>query len=266
MNLPEPPAVFRWSREPWGQALRCVPLESQAQHLFTTRQLQLHAAKGGDVWELVAASVGASANELFRIKQVHGRHVHVVRDGDDTAALLQQRPDADAIISNAAGFVLAVQVADCVPMLIADPRAGAAGAVHAGWRGTAAGIARDAVEAMQRELGSAPGDLTVALGPSIGSCCYHVGEELVEAFHAAGATADQLTRWFSRPADGSLVLDLWQANHDQLVGAGVRPDHIHLSRLCTQTHASVFDSYRAAGPRAGRMIAAIAVPDKRPHV
>ena len=266
MILPVPPAAFRWQREPWGDALRCVPLESQAQHLFTTRQLQLHAAREGEVWDLVAASAGATADRLFRIKQVHGRAVRVVHHGDDTAAGLQQRPEADAIVSNVAGVVLAVQVADCVPMLIADTRVAAAGAVHAGWRGTSVGIAAAAVEAMQREFGSQPHDLTVALGPSIGACCYAVGEELIAAFDAAGATPDQLSHWFSRSSDGSLRLDLWKANHDQLVGAGVPSARIHLARLCTQTHATVFDSYRVAGPRAGRTIAAITVPHKLPHV
>jgi YfiH family protein len=145
-------------------------------------------------------------------------------------------------------------------MLIADRGCGAAGAVHAGWRGTSAGIAATAIETMTQEFGTAASDLVVAIGPSIGACCYEVGDELRDAFRSAGATDDQLARWFWRTATGSLRLDLWTANRDQLVAAGVPADRIHIAGLCTQTHAHLFESYRAAGVAAGRMAALIRVP------
>jgi YfiH family protein len=172
------------------------------------------------------------------------------------------RPEADAVISDVADAVLAVQVADCVPMLMADDRLGVAGAVHAGWRGTCAGIAAAAVGALAREFGSRAGDLQVAVGPSIGACCYEVGGEVLDAFRSAGAGDRDLARWFTRTSTGSLRLDLWTANCDQLVAAGVPREHVHLSRLCTRTHAEVFDSYRAHGAGAGRMVAAIRVPPR----
>jgi polyphenol oxidase len=145
-------------------------------------------------------------------------------------------------------------------MLMIDPRRGAAAAVHAGWRGTCAGIATATIAGLTREFGSAPSDLQVALGPSIGRCCYEVGDELLTAFRVNGAAAADVARWFSRTPEGSLRLDLWSANLDQLVAAGVRREQVHVSGLCTQTHHEVFDSYRVQGPRAGRMIAAIRVP------
>ena len=154
----------------------------------------------------------------------------------------------------------AVQVADCVPVLMADRRTGVAAAVHAGWRGTSAGITRAAVEALAREFSTEPRDLTVAIGPSIGACCYEVGDELLDEFRRDGAGDDELSRWFHRAQNGRLQLDLWTANREQLVRAGVSPDRIFLARLCTQTHAGVFDSYRAAGAAAGRMAALIRVP------
>ena len=113
---------------------------------------------------------------------------------------------------------------------------------------------------MTRELGTDPGDLVVAIGPSIGACCYTVGSELIEAFRSGGATEEQLARWFSRTASGDLRLDLWTVNRDQLLAAGVPADRIFTAGLCTQTNADTFDSYRAAGPNAGRMAAIIAVP------
>jgi len=264
LTLPAVDAVFRWSDETWGAALRCRPLEDVAEHLFTTRQLELRPTADGvpahAAWAQATAAVGGSAERLLRIKQVHGRTVRVVREEtigpDDVAA----RPEADALVSNAAGAVLAVQVADCVPVLMADRRTGVAAAVHAGWRGTSAGITRAAVEALAREFSTEPRDLTVAIGPSIGACCYEVGDELLDEFRRDGAGDDELSRWFHRAQNGRLQLDLWTANREQLVRAGVSPDRIFLARLCTQTHAGVFDSYRAAGAAAGRMAALIRVP------
>jgi YfiH family protein len=261
MHLPAPDPAFRWSRETWGDALRAEPLEAWAQHVFTSKQLQLHP--GGDqtrAWQDVAESVGATPEQLLRIKQVHGRTVRVVRAEDFSADAVTARPEADAIVSNAPRAVLVVQVADCVPMLIVAPRWHVAGAVHAGWRGTVAGIGGATVEVFRREFGAEASDLIVAMGPSIGACCYEVGSEVLDAFRAAGASDAELGRWFSRSSDGALRLDLWQANYDQLVTAGVPATQIHQSRLCTQTHADVFESYRANGTRAGRMAAAIRVP------
>jgi YfiH family protein len=263
MTLPPVSTAYRWRRDTWGDALVCAALAGHAQHVFTTKQLQLHASDTVDAWDLVAASVGTTSDQIFRLKQVHGRTVRVVREPQVTAHERALRPEADAIVSDVSGVVLAVQVADCVPMLMLDPVSGAAAAVHAGWRGTAAGIGRETVSILGRELGVRPESLMVALGPSIGPCCYDVGDELIEAFRLQGATDTELARWFSRPTSGttsSLRLDLWQASRDQLESAGVLSANIFQAGLCTQTHATVFDSYRVAGAGAGRMIAAIKVP------
>jgi YfiH family protein len=262
-DLPTPDPAFRWSAEPWGHALVCAPLQSLAQHLFTTKQLQLRSSTPDPqliAWTQAAASLGAGLDQVMRIKQVHGRTVRVLRQGEIRSGDVQDRPEADAVVANEPDLVLAVQVADCVPMLMADRRSGAVAAVHAGWRGTCAGVAAAAVDAMTREFGTTPHDLVVAIGPSIGACCYEVGDELLDAFRQAGASDDNLARWFSRTSTGSLRLDLWTVNHDQLVDAGVLADHVYIARLCTQTHAQVFESYRADGAAAGRMAALIRVP------
>jgi YfiH family protein len=254
---PEPAPAFRWQAETWGRSLRAVPLEPIAQHVFTTRELLLTSAAG---WADALASIGARPDQLMRVKQVHGAAVRVIARGDVAAANPDLRPDADAVVSNVAGFALAVQVADCVPILMADRRSGAAGAVHAGWRGTCAGIARVAVEAMRLALGTAPADLVVAMGPSIGPDDYEVGESLVEAFAAAGHDRATISRWFSRRREGRLTLDLWTANLDLLVSAGVDPGHIHQCGLSTLAHADLLESYRARGEHAGRTAGIIRVP------
>jgi len=210
-------------------------------------------------WTQAAASVGAGLEHVVRVTQVHGAGVRVLKQGETGPGDVAERPAADAMVSNAPGLVLSVQVADCVPILMADPKTGVVAAVHAGWRGTCAGVARAAVEAMTREFDVRPADLVAAIGPSIGPCCYTVGRNVLDAFVAAGAGAGEISRWFVGNVDGPLQLDLWSANQDQLLRAGLRGDCVHLCRLCTKTHQEMFESYRVSGERAGRMAALIAV-------
>ena len=255
--LPAPDPAFHWSHEPWGPALRCGGLATAAQHLFTSRQLELRA--GDSAWAAVAASLGASVDRVMRVKQVHGDVVRVLRRGEVTADAGDRRPDGDAIVSNEPGLVLAVMVADCVPILLADCKSGAAGAAHAGWRGTCARVAPAAVVRLVTEFGTRPDDVIAAIGPSIGPDDYEVGEALVDAFRSAGHGPEEVARWFIRRSS-RLHLDLWSANRDQLVAAGVSPDRIFTCGLSTRAHPEVFDSYRSDGERAGRMAALIRVP------
>lgn len=257
MNLPPPDPAFRWTAEPWGAALRCLPLEAVAQHAFTSKQLKLADADG---WRAAAASVGGTADRVRRVTQVHGNLIRVV--GQDAMGDAESRPDGDAVVSNVAGLVLAVLVADCVPILLADRLTGAAGAIHAGWRGTCARVGPAAVGMMRERFDTEPAELVAAIGPSIGPDDYEVGEGLIGAFQQAGHAAGDLARWFAR-RDRRLLLDLWAANRDQLVEAGMRPDRIFCCGLSTLVHAETFESFRSAGPAAGRMTAIIAVPE--PH-
>jgi YfiH family protein len=256
MSLPPLPDSFEWSTESWGLGLRCRALLPFAAHIFTTRQM---AFTSPDDERDVSRAIGAES--LALAKQLHGRTAIVVRGGTPVPAT---RPEADAFVSNSATVAVAVRVADCVPILLADRRNTVVAAVHAGWRGTAARVAMAAIEAMSREFGSRASDLIAAIGPSIGPCCYEVGTELVDAFAAAGHERYLIDRWFPAPPPprGShdrpkLRLDVAGANRDQLVLAGVPEEQIHLSGLCTAEHLDVFTSYRAEKDKAGRMVAAI---------
>lgn len=256
MKLPQPHAAFRWSREPWGAALRCHGLDGRAQHLFTSKQLALPDQEG---WRQATQSLRATPDRLMRVKQVHGNGVRVLKRGEVPPAAADLRPDGDAIVSNEQGLVLAVMVADCVPMVIVDPVRGAAAAVHAGWRGTCAQVAPAAIETMAREFGSNPADLHAAIGPSVGPDDYEVGESLIDAFTKAGHSQLRVERWFVRTAVKP-HLDLWTANADQLRDAGLPVDHIYTCGLSTVSHPNIFESYRVNGERAGRMAALITVP------
>jgi YfiH family protein len=252
MILPQPSDGFEWTQAPWGDVLRCRPLLEAADHLFTVRNLRLR--DDPQEWKQVAAAMGVPAARLLLIKQVHRARVAVARH-DRTGEWV--RPEADVIVSDDPASAIGVRVADCVPVLLADRRIGVVGAVHAGWRGTVQDAAGAAVRAMSSEFGCDPDDIVAAIGPSLGPCCGEVGDEVAQEFACAGHGTTELARWFSYGPSGRLHVDLWTANSDQLIVAGVRPEHVHVARLCTKTHAEVFHSYRADGDGAGRMVAAI---------
>jgi YfiH family protein len=249
MTLPEVPESFTWAESSAGPILRCSPLAAIARHGFTTRKLQLSSPED---WDRLAAAIGTTT--VLTVNQVHGRAVVAVSDG---APLTPARPDADALISRDENRAIAVRAADCVPVLLADPVTGAVAAVHAGWRGTAAGVVTAAVEAMAREFGVAPSNLIAAIGPSIRPCCYEVGSELVDAFAAAGHPRHLVDRWFAL-RNKRLTLDVAGANRDQLMLAGVPRSQLHDCGLCTAMHLDVLTSFRAEKEQAGRLAAAIA--------
>jgi hypothetical protein len=183
----------------------------------------------------MAESLRASGR-LLLLKQVHGCAVQT--------APWPGRPEADAAVADGAGLLLGIETADCLPVLIVDPRRRAVAAAHAGWRGTAAGVARAAVGALVA-AGSDPADLLVALGPGIGPCCYEVGDELRSTFAPE----------FFRPGPrGRPHLDVRAANRRQLEAAGLRPDRIHGVDHCTHCRSDLYHSYRREGKGAGRMI------------
>jgi purine-nucleoside/S-methyl-5'-thioadenosine phosphorylase / adenosine deaminase len=262
MTLPRVPEAFYWSEQSWGMALQCRALDV-APHLFTTRQLELSSPED---FRRLGQALGVGVKEVVTLTQVHGREVIVIRRGEPP---LSGRPEADVLVSNAPDIAIAVRAADCVPVLLADRASGAVAAVHAGWRGTAARAAVAAVDTLSREFGTRPADLIAAVGPSIGSCCYEVGTELVDAFAAAGHERYLIDRWFISPpsqrgahplasrADGKLRLDLAGANRDQLVLAGMRESNIHNSGLCTAMHLDVLTSYRVEKSNAGRLAGVI---------
>lgn len=252
MVQPQPSYGFEWTQAPCGAVLKCGPLAASADHLFTAKPLMLRDRP--EEWAAVAGAIGIQQEDLLLVRQVH-EAVVTIASADRPRPW--PTPPADIIITDDPQAAVAVRVADCVPLLLAEEAGRVVAAVHAGWRGTAKRAAIAAVEALRERYGVRPERLTAAIGPSIGPCCYEVGDDTHQAFIAAGHHPRLLDRWFSPRDTGKIHLDLWRATRDQLEGVGVLPMRIHLAGLCTKTHADTFHSYRAAGAATGRLAAVI---------
>jgi YfiH family protein len=273
--LPEPNEAFAWVQGGPLPRLECRPLARIASHFFTTREWRLGSRDGDPLaaWAEVAAAAGVDPSQLARAHQVHG--AAVVHAGEALASNL----DADVLLTEGPDVWVTVQVADCVPLLVADRRTGGVAAAHAGWRGQAAGVPGVTVRALARDFGSRPEDLIAAIGPSIGACCYEVGRDVIERFEAGGF-GGVMQAWFSdaplgtprNPSmpgvgasrrEGRWFFDGWRATRDQLRACGVPDDQIFTAGLCTASHPRAFCSHRRDGAPAGRLAAAIS-PARRP--
>ncbi len=206
-------------------------------------------------------AVGGDPAALVTVRQVHGTTLLRVRAGqadlraDDGRALRE----ADALVTSDPGVVLGIQVADCVPVLVADTRLRVVAAFHAGWRGTAAAIVEAGVGQMAAEFGCRAEDLTGAVGPAIGSCCYAVGEEVREQFTSAFPYAEDL---FERRGDG-LYANLAEANRRQMIAAGLHPARVFVVGECTACAKTdgrrKFFSHRAEKGFTGRAMGMIGI-------
>ena len=211
---------------------------------------------------------------LVTLRQIHSDIIHLVDS-------VPKEPLAgDGLITNTPALLLAIQTADCLPIILVDSKQKAVGVFHAGWRGTAKRIVEKGVGVMRRCFGSRASDLKAAIGPGIHGCCYEVGEEVREKFEAQFAYAKTLFRevkesdpvrekypllFLTARAPGhsdlpkKILLDLVEANRQQLIVAGVSPKNIEASSLCTSCRTDQLFSYRAEKGRTGRMMGLVGI-------
>jgi purine-nucleoside/S-methyl-5'-thioadenosine phosphorylase / adenosine deaminase len=164
----------------------------------------------------------------------------------------------DALLTNEPGVPLMLRYADCVPILFFDPAHHAISVAHAGWRGTVGKVATHAARAMFDSFGTRPRDLVACIAPSIGACCYQIGDDVISQVRAAFDDADELLR--VQP-DGGTHFDLWQANARQLRDLGV--EQIEIAGICTADHTNDFYSWRAEKAKTGRFGAMISIRESR---
>jgi hypothetical protein len=230
---------------------------------------------------LAEAITGDAATPLVALRQIHSNLV-VLAD-----ASLEQPRKADGLMTDEPGLLIGIQTADCIPILVADRKRRVVAAFHAGWRGTVKRIVESGIGRMRLAFGSRPEDLTAAIGPGIGPCCYAVGEEVLSSFESQFAYARELFRevydsdpirtrypmlFLTQRAPGhsdigpSLHLNLAEANRRQLLAAGLKPRAIHFVGGCTSCRPELFFSHRASEGRTGRMMSVIGIrPDASRH-
>ena len=181
-------------------------------------------------------------------QQVHGSHALCL---DESPAAHPEEPcrvcgEFDALITNKPGITLLIRVADCVPILLYDPVRSVVGVAHAGWKGTLANIAGATVERMSAHYGCRPRDLLAGIGPSIGPCCFEVGDDVADRFRKISAVRNYIH------AGGAVRIDLPGANRASLLRSGVLPHNVEMSRYCTACRLDIFFSHRGEQGNTGR--------------
>jgi polyphenol oxidase len=218
----------------------------------------------------IGATSGRKSAPLITLRQIHSDLIHCI------SAVSKEELVGDGLITQTPGILLAIQTADCLPVILVDAKQRAVGAFHAGWLGTVKRIVEKGVGEMRRWFGTMPGDIKAAIGPGVHGCCYEVGSEVREQFESQFAYAGSLFRERQEsdpvrekypllfltaraPGHGELpkkiFLDLVEANRRQLIDAGVSANHIRASTLCTACRPDLLFSYRAEKGVTGRMMA-----------
>jgi polyphenol oxidase len=205
-------------------------------------------------YQRIARALGVDPTSFVTGYQVHSDHVVVVKD-DMAGQLL---PATDALVTQAGRVTLTLRFADCVPILLFDPVRRAIGIVHAGWKGTLNRIAGKTVQALATAFGSRVENVIAGIGPSIGPCCYEIGEDVLEQVRATFSNTDGLLQM---QPNGRVHFDLWAANRRVLSDEGVRT--IELGALCTSCHRDEFFSHRGEAGITGRFGAFLALSESR---
>ena len=242
-------------------------------HGFSTRKggvskppydtLNLAPTRGGDRpaveenYRRFCAAIGTDVSRPVLAQQVHETTVLKVTEEHVGMGLWRERNfTADALVTNVKNIPLTVFSADCGIILLYDPQSNCIGAVHAGWRGCAAGILEKSVRELERLYGAKPERILAAIGPAIGQCCFETDEDVPQAMIAAlGTDADP----YLEQRGAKWHVNLSGLNRQWLIHAGVLPEHIDVSNLCTFCHSELFWSYRKVGGNRGAQIAMISL-------
>ena len=202
----------------------------------------------------ISAALGFSPEDIVTSDQTHTANVRVITAEDRGNGITKPRPytDVDGMITNVPGLVLATFYADCVPLYFADPVHKAVGLSHSGWRGTAAGIGAVTVKELQKHYGTRPEDIYAAIGPSICQDCYEVSEDVILEFQKT-FSRELWKDIFYRKENGKYQLNLWEANRQILIGAGILPEHISMPNLCTCCNPEFLYSHRASQGKRGNL-------------
>ena len=239
------------------------------QHLFTTRTggvssgiyatMNLSFSRGDEPlnvmenYRRIGEVLGTDPEHMVASRQTHTTNIHLVTEKDcgNGIGRTSSYEDIDGLATDVPGIALVTYYADCVPLYFVDPVHRAIGLAHSGWRGTVAGMGACMVQFMQEHFHSRPEELVTAIGPSICADCYEIGEEVAEQFR--GHFPEEVLEKGKAP--GKYQLDLWQANRSILLNAGVLPEHIAVTDICTCHNPEYLFSHRASHGQRGNLAA-----------
>ena len=210
----------------------------------------------------MAAALNMRVEDMVLSDQTHTTNVRVITEEDRGKGILkpQDYSDVDGMITNVPGIVLVTSYADCVPLYFVDLVRKAIGLSHSGWKGTVGHIGQKTVWKMHEVYGSEPKDIVAAIGPSICQSCYEVSDDVAEAFRA-NFTADEAADILLDKGNGKYQLDLWKANWYVLTDAGILPEHLFVTDLCTACHPDLLWSHRKTNGQRGGLSAFLSLID-----
>ena len=210
----------------------------------------------------MAAALNMRVEDMVLSDQTHTTNVRVITEEDRGKGILkpQDYSDVDGMITNVPGIVLVTSYADCVPLYFVDPVRKAIGLSHSGWKGTVGHIGQKTVGKMHEVYGSEPKDIVAAIGPSICQSCYEVSDDVAEAFRT-NFTADEAADILLDKGNGKYQLDLWKANWYVLTDAGILPEHLSVTDLCTACHPDLLWSHRKTNGQRGGLSAFLSLID-----
>ena len=248
------------------------------EHCFTTRHggvsegvcatLNLSFSRGDDPaavienYRRVAETFGKTVEDFVCTDQTHTTNVLQVGKKEKGYGVTREKPytDVDGLITNELGVILSTFYADCVPLYFVDPVHRAIGLSHSGWRGTVGRMGQKTLEAMQKAYGTRPEDVYAAIGPSICQDCYEISEDVAEHFYAEfqGYGEEILIN----KGNGKYQLDLWKTNEIVLLEAGILPDHLAVTNICTCCNAKELFSHRASQGKRGNLAAFLMLKER----
>lgn len=205
-------------------------------------------------YKRIAAIFGKHIEDIVTSDQTHTTNIRRVTRADAGKGITRERDyhDIDGLLTNERGLILATFFADCVPLYFVDPVQHAIGLSHSGWRGTVGKMGLETVLAMKREFGSNEKDIVCAIGPSICKDCYEVSEDVILEFeHAFGSRLASF--FYEQKGNGKYQLDLWEANRQVLLEAGILPEHIQVTDICTCCNFDLLFSHRASHGKRGNL-------------
>ncbi len=210
----------------------------------------------------IGESIGFEPENLVFSMQTHTVNVRKVTKEDRGRGFLYPvgYQDVDGLVTNDEDVILATFYADCVPLFFVDPVKRAVGLSHSGWKGTVGKIGKATVEMMVKEFGSDPGELIAAIGPSICQDCYEVSEDVILQFQEAFSEKDWGDLYYKKE-NGKYQLNLWNANRLVFLEAGIRPEHIVVTDLCTACNPDLLFSHRASQGKRGNLAAFLGLKD-----